>query len=640
MINFLNFLTEAEEEGAKLKHIHHAEDRPLLHGEEGFNHAYDALQAAHHHTVQGLQSHKMTMKYDGSPSVVFGHHPENGKFFVASKSAFNKNPKINYTPEDVDKNHGHAPGLADKLKSALKHFPKISPKEGVYQGDLMYTHDDLKKHKDGKVSFTPNTITYTAKGDKADAIKKSKIGVVVHTKYEGDKLSSMSAHHNVSADDFKQDPDVFHHTADYDASGAHYSKEAQASFNKEMSAARAIHAEHKGKMYKATAMHQGDGGHLATYINQTVREGTTPNAEGLKTHIAGKYEKMVSKLKTEKAQNAKLDELKGHLDHIKKNQDQYDNLLKMHSHLQNAKNHLVKSLESNEGSYEHAINGEASKPEGFVYNHTHKGVTEPTKLVNRAEFARQNLLKARTPAKKDEPKEKHHVLAFGRMNPPTAGHEEVVKQLKDTAKKVGGDHTLVLSSSHATKDGKNPLPPERKLHHAKNAFPGTHIKVADKEHPTILSQASELHKQGVTHLHFVGGSDRKPMHELLQKYNGVEGKHGYYNFKDIKFHSSGDRDENAKGVAGISGTKLRELASSGKKAEFHSHLSSQMKPEHKDELYKDLRKHMSLKEHIEKVKGGYEVESEHGNKNLGKSPTLAGAKKRLKQIEYFKYLKR
>ena len=638
MINFLNFLTEAEEEGAKLKHIHHAEDRPLLHGEEGFNHAYDALQAAHHHTLQGLQSHKMTMKYDGSPSVVFGHHPETGKFFVASKSAFNKNPKINYTPEDIDKNHGHAPGLADKLKGALKHFPKVAPKEGVYQGDLMYTHDDLKKHKDGKVSFTPNTITYTAKGDKADAIKKSKIGVVVHTKYEGDKLSSMSAHHNVSASDFGHHPDVYHHTADYDASGAHYSKEAQASFNKEMSAARAIHAEHKGKMYKATAMHQGDGGHLATYINQTVREGTTPNAEGLKSHIAGKYEKIVSKLKTEKSQNAKLEELKGHLDHIKKNQDHYDNLLKMHGHLQAAKNHLVKSLESNEGSYEHAINGEASKPEGFVYNHTHKGVTEPTKLVNRAEFARQNLLKARVPTKTDEPKDKHHVIAFGRMNPPTAGHEEVVKQLHDTAKKVGGDHTLVLSGSHGTKDGKNPLPPDVKLHHAKNAFPGTHIKVADKEHPTILSQASDLHKHGVTHLHFVGGSDRKPMHELLQKYNGVEGKHGYYKFKDIKFHSSGDRDENAKGVAGISGTKLRELAASGKKEEFHSHLSSQMKPEHKDELYKDLRKHMSLKEHIEKVSGGYEVKSEHGNKNLGKSPTLAGAKKRLRQIEYFKYI--
>ncbi len=592
MINFLNFLLEAEEEGAKLKHIHHAEDRPLLHGEDGFEHAYGALQAAHHHTVQGLQSHKMTMKYDGSPSVVFGHHPENGKFFVASKSAFNKNPKINYTPEDVDANHGHAPGLADKLKSALKHFPKVSPKSGVYQGDLMYTHDDLKKKGD-KVSFTPNTITYTAKGDKAEAIKKSKIGVVVHTKYEGDKLSSMSAHHNVSGSDFGQHQDVFHHTADYDASGAHYSKQSQDSFNKHMSAARAIHAEHKGKMYKATSMHHGDGGHLATYINQTVREGTTPDAEGLKTHIAGKYEKMVSKLKTEKAQNAKLDELKGHLDHIKKNQGHYDNLLKMHGHLQSAKNELVKSLESNEGSYEHAINGEASKPEGFVYNHTHNGVTEPTKLVNRAEFARQNLLKARTPSK--EAVEKHGVLAFGRMNPPTVGHEQVINKVKEVAKAHNGDHKVVLSHSHDEK--KNPLPADVKVTHARNAFPGTNIEAASKEKPTILHHAADMYAKGTRHLHVVAGSDRTEEYEkLLNKYNdGSEHKHGAYKFKSITVHSSGERDPDAEGTAGVSGTKMRELAAAGKQKEFHAGLPTHMKDLHKSALYNDLRKHMGAK---------------------------------------------
>lgn len=593
MLNFVDFLFESAEDGAKLKHIHHAEDRPLLHGEDGFEHAHGALMGAHYHTLHGHQSNKLTMKYDGSPSVVFGHHPETGKFFVASKSAFNKNPKINYTESDIDKNHGHAPGLAEKLKHALKHMPKVAPKEGVYQGDLMYSGKDVKKGKDGSASFTPNTITYTAHGDKAAAIHKSKMGMVIHTRYHGSTLGNMSASHDVDSSDFKQHPDVFHHTADYDASGARYGKESQKNVLDHLHKARMIHEHYKDKMYKATAMHQGDGGHLATYINQTVRDGSTPTADGLKDHIAGKYQKIVSKLKTEKAQNAKLDEMKGHLDHIKKNQTHYDNLLKMHGHLAAAKNELVKSLESNEGSYEHAIGGEASKPEGFVYNHTHKGVTEPTKLVNRAEFARQNLLKARTPSNAAEHKDVHHVMAYGRMNPPTAGHEEVVKTIKDTAKKVGGGHTLILSHSHNTKDGKNPLDPETKLKHARNAFPGTNIEVASKDKPTVLQHASDLHAKGVTHLHFVGGSDRKPMYELLKKYNGVKGAHGYYNFKDISFHSSGERDENAKGVAGISGTKLRELASSGKKKEFHSHLSSQMKPEHKDALYNDLRSAMT-----------------------------------------------
>ena len=594
MLRFESFIVESAggEEGAKLKHITHAEDRPLFHGAEGFKHAYDALHGAHFHTKQGVNSNKLTMKYDGSPSIVYGHNPENGKFFVASKSAFNKNPKLNYTPEDIEKNHGHAPGLVEKLKAGLEHLPKIAPKEGVYQGDMMYTHNDLKK-EGNKTSFTPNTITYTASGDKAKQINKSKVGVVTHTKYEGTTLNNMHATGNVSEDEFGHSPDVYHHTASYDSAGANYTPQSQEKVLGELSKAKTIHEKEGSKMYKATEMHGGESGHLATYINHTVRTGETPSAEGLQKHIAGKYESAVKKLKTEKAQNNKLEELKGHLTHIQKNEKHYTNLLQMHGHLQNAKNELVNSLESNEGSYAHAINGVASKPEGFVYNHTHKGVTEPTKLVNRAEFARQNLLKSRPGATP----EVHHTIAFGRMNPPTAGHEKLVNHMHETAKKVGGGHTLVLSGSHDTtpaqkKKGQNPLSPEQKLHHAQNAFPGTNIKVADAQHPTILHHASELHKQGVTHLHFAGGEDRKPMAELLKKYNGVKGAHGEYNFKDISFENAGKRDDNAKGVEGISGTKLRGLASEGKKEQFKSHLSSKMKPEHREELYHDLRKAM------------------------------------------------
>jgi hypothetical protein len=593
MFNFIDFLLEAagEEQGAKLKHITHAEDRPLFHGADGFTHAYNALHDAHYHTAQGLHSNKLTMKYDGSPSIVYGHHPETGKFFVASKSAFNKNPKLNYTPEDVEKNHGHAPGLVEKLKAGLQHIPKIAPKEGVYQGDMMFTKPDVKKGKDGSASFTPNTITYTAKGEKAKAIHAAKVGVVTHTKYEGTTLDNMTATGNVSDSEFGKHADVYHHTAEYDSKGAQYSKDSQAKVLSELSKAKTIHETHGTKMYKSIHPdHSGEAGHLGTYINQTVRDGSTPSAEGLQKHIAGKYQKIVSKLKTEKAQNAKLEELSGHVKHIQKNAGHYENLLKMHGHLANAKNELVKSLESNEGSYGHAIGGVASKPEGFVFNHTHDGKTEPTKLVNRAEFARQNLLKPRVPAK--EPDEKHHTIAFARMNPPTAGHEQVVNQLKKTAKEVGGSHTLILSHSHNTKDGKNPLSPEQKLKHAKNAFPGTNIEVADKSKPTILHHAVDLYNKGVKHLHFVGGSDRESMVDMLKNYNGKESAHGHFNFKSITMHSSGQRDENDKGVAGISGTKLRELASTGKKKDFHAALSSQMKPEHKDALYNDLRKAM------------------------------------------------
>ena len=184
MKSFQTFLKEETEE-EKLKHIHHAEDRPLFHGSSGFEHAHGALSHAHEHIKAGKHDSTLTMKYDGSPSLVFGHHPETKKFFVASKSAFNKNPKINYTDKDIDANHGHAPGLAEKLKHALKHLPKVAPKQGVYQGDVMHSHGDIKHdEKKQTSSYTPNTITYTAKGDAAKKAAQSKFGLVVHQKYE------------------------------------------------------------------------------------------------------------------------------------------------------------------------------------------------------------------------------------------------------------------------------------------------------------------------------------------------------------------------------------------------------------------------------------------------------------------------
>jgi hypothetical protein len=147
MKSFISFLKEeATDDVRQLKHIHHAEDRPLMHGHEGFEHAFGALHQAHEHMKAKAKNSNLTMKYDGSPSIVFGHHPKTGKFFVASKSAFNKTPKINYTEADIDKNHGHAPGLASKLKTALKHLPKVTPKKGVYQGDVMHSSEDLHHH--------------------------------------------------------------------------------------------------------------------------------------------------------------------------------------------------------------------------------------------------------------------------------------------------------------------------------------------------------------------------------------------------------------------------------------------------------------------------------------------------------------
>ena len=132
-----------------------------------------------------------------------------------------------------------------------------------------------------------------------------------------------------------------------------------------------------------------------------------------------------------------------------------------------------------------------------------------------------------------EEKEKSATFAFGRFNPPTVGHAKLVDKVKDVAKEVGGTHHVVISHSQDPK--KNPLSAQDKVKHAKRFFPDTNISTSDKEHPNFLSQASKLHKAGVTHLHLVAGSDRTgEYHKLLHQYNGVKGAHGHYKFKDIK----------------------------------------------------------------------------------------------------------
>ena len=381
----------------QLTHIQHPEDRPLMHGSQGFEHAHAALMHAHDHMKAKKHSSDLTMKYDGSPSLVFGHHPVTKKFFVATKSAFNKSPKINHTDADIERNHGHAPGLVSKLKAALKHLPKVTPKTGVYQGDLMHTRSDHKLHE--AVSFTPNTITYTAHGDEEKKVKQSHVGIVVHQQYHphpnkpGVEHMSVSPHPDTH--NFKQHPDVHLKTAEHDTSKINYGKADQGTFQKHMNAAKAIHDKHGAKMYKATERHQGEGGHLSAYINQTVRSGDTPHTKGFQKHIMAHYAKAATKVKTPVAVARHHATGAEHVSHIAKHSGHYTNLLAMHSHLASAKNTLVKNLETHEGGLEHHIGGVKSKPEGFVINHKFKGTTHPTKVVNRAEFAKANFAKVR-----------------------------------------------------------------------------------------------------------------------------------------------------------------------------------------------------------------------------------------------------
>jgi hypothetical protein len=387
--SFIREQVEPEEEGAsrQIKHLTHVEDRPLQKGEKGTKHAMKSLMAAADHIKKGKKTSELTTKYDGSPAIVYGHHPENGKFFVASKSAFNKTPKVNYTPADIDKNHGHAPGLVSKLKDALKHLPKIAPKEGVYQGDMMFSGNDKNKKASG-TSFNPNPsgLTYTAIGDHKKAVDKAKIGVVTHLSYSGENAKSLNASHEVNHLKFTKHPDVFSIDPRMDTSKVHFGKDQEKEFNKHIKMAQSIHDTHGDDMYAGTKAHHGVAGHLETYMNHTVRTGEEPNHQNFKNWLETKKNKDIEKLKTEKNRTSKQAELKDELGKIERNKKHYNNLFKMHGHLQSAKNVLIDVMNQNQ-EFEHKHGGEPANPEGYVFHHDN----ESDKFVNRAEFSRRNF---------------------------------------------------------------------------------------------------------------------------------------------------------------------------------------------------------------------------------------------------------
>ena len=191
-------------------------------------------------------------------------------------------------------------------------------------------------------------------------------------------------------------------------------------------------------------------------------------------------------------------------------------------------------------------------------------------------------------------------MLFGRMNPPTKGHEENVEGAKALANKQGADHLVI--ASHSVDAKKNPLTPDVKLKHLKRAFPNTNITTSSKESPTIMHHAADAYKKGYTHLTVVAGADRVPEYEkLLKRYNGkfkdeagAPLRHGGYNFKSIKVLSTGERKK------GISGTDMRNHAQNNDFNSFHQNLSSAMRAnvQHARELFRDVRKGMGLNEQV------------------------------------------
>ena len=205
---------------------------------------------------------------------------------------------------------------------------------------------------------------------------------------------------------------------------------------------------------------------------------------------------------------------------------------------------------------------------------------------------------------KEKEEESTAVMSFGRFNPPTIGHEKLIRKTEEVAQQHSGTAHIVASHSEGT--AKNPVPQQAKIGYLHNIVkPSTELSGSSKEEPTILHAAARLHRQGHKHLVVVAGSDRvNDYQELLNQYNdGKKYPHGSYKFKSIKVVSAGSRDPDAEGVAGMSGTKIREYARKGNTAKFRSALPDALKAS-ANEIMSHI-KAAPLKEEIDPIREAY-----------------------------------
>ena len=303
MIKFKDYLAEQ-----KNTHMTHIEDRVLYGGVKGTREAIFALRSMRDMLAGNTNKRSnVTVKWDGAPAVFAGTDPSDGKFFVAKKGIFNKNPKVYKSHEDIDADTSG--DLSTKLKVAFDELKDIGIK-GVIQGDIMYTKKDLKKATiDGTkyITFHPNTIVYAVPESSAlgKQIAKSKLGVIFHTSYTGKDFLSMKASFNVDVSRLKKKSSVWFDDARVkDMTGTANMTAAQTDeVNAALSKAGKIFSQISGTTLRAIENNPTFAQEIETFNNTFVRKSekiTNPKShvQNLITWFTDKYDKEIEKRKS------------------------------------------------------------------------------------------------------------------------------------------------------------------------------------------------------------------------------------------------------------------------------------------------------------------------------------------------------
>ena len=383
------------EEGKANTHLTHLEELVLTQGPKGFEMAKRfLLQLLETLKGNSKSSVQTSVKWDGAPAIFAGINPENGKFFVGTKSIFNKVPKINYTPEDIIENHGHAPGLVDKLTKALKYLPSLGIKN-ILQGDFMFDDEMLSVTEvDGEPHylFKPNTIVYAVPVDSAlgKEIGNSKFGIVFHTTYDSlDGGASFGA--DVSG--LKRVPGIWFDDAFFtDDTGTVTLTEDEE--QRVISLVAEADQVNKRIDYSDLPFDL-----LNIYINSEIKGGEfledpEQSFQGFLKWYTDKVEKRIDKLKSEKGKMRAFDKGEKDIQAFESKQEDMLNLFRVSRLLFEAKNIFIAKYNNAVYNTKHFIDdgsGDlvASNPEGYVaVDHEGNGV----KFVDRLEFSRANFM--------------------------------------------------------------------------------------------------------------------------------------------------------------------------------------------------------------------------------------------------------
>lgn len=267
------------------------------------------INAIEKQNIEDTNITELTTKIDGSVSIVFGLHPQQQKFFIGSKSVFNKTPKVNFSVDDIYVNHGKSAGLAKTLIYLFEILSKYKF-TNVYQADLIFTPETLEI-KNGIAKFTPNTITYSLP---AEMVKGKKVGMSVHTIYRvsGSPTDEISLNHMVSSQlltkpkELQTAKDVYLVTTQTNIDSIlktdkirqnFYVKELKNELSKLTSAVNAVNNKNIEELIINLNTY------LMSYSNQCIRTGTQHNTQGFIMYMKTKATTANEKLKRGRIEN-------------------------------------------------------------------------------------------------------------------------------------------------------------------------------------------------------------------------------------------------------------------------------------------------------------------------------------------------